>query len=466
MLQQIQKELIKNKTFKFAIQVEEDFEKYLKLKQEYEQLPALAKQKLSDQLKVFLFLNAYNKDDLFFAAYLVMTHDYDKFEQSAVKLTLGRFYSKIGRHKPTIDYLLPLFEKRELEKNDVGVLYSALSKMGMHRHCEQVLSFTVENYPDDLQWKIEAVNHQITMDLIKDVSENQNVIMGNLNYLSKHCKTSKDYITLAASFYQVNNIDEFLKLSNLALETVALDTEKEVAKPDFDSALCRETMEEMLDILDTNEIKAFPIGGSLLGLYRDGKFMDYDKDADIGIFIRHYEDVFKIVSILCKVPKFTATAMVNKPKASHLWNVAIYDSERNVMVDLFFFHREAEQVVEGVHTNYGILKWAFTPFELVQKELAGKVYWVPENVELFLTELYDDWRKPVEVWDSLIDCPNLLPSSQPVVVYYGLMRLWEALQKNKTVKALNYYQKLTTRWGMKFSAEADANIRKLLNLVN
>jgi hypothetical protein len=44
------------------------------------------------------------------------------------------------------------------------------------------------------------------------------------------------------------------------------------------------------------------------------------------------------------------------------------------------------------------------------------------------------------------------------------LRLSEALQKNKTKKALNYYQQLTSRWGMRFSPEAEGNIRRLLNL--
>jgi len=34
----------------------------------------------------------------------------------------------------------------------------------------------------------------------------------------------------------------------------------------------------------------------------------------------------------------------------------------------------------------------------------------------------------------------------------------------KTKKALNYYQTLTTRWGMRFSAAAEMNIGKLLAL--
>jgi phosphorylcholine metabolism protein LicD len=228
--------------------------------------------------------------------------------------------------------------------------------------------------------------------------------------------------------------------------------------------MCRESMDEIIDVLELHEIKPFPIGGSLLGLVRDGKFMDYDKDADIGIFVSHYDDVFNIVSILCKVTKFTATAMVNESKKSHEWNIAILDTQRNIVVDIFFFYREHEQIVEGVYTNHGLLKWAFTPFELIQQKLAGKIYWIPDNVDLFLTELYSDWRKPVEVWDSLVDCPNLLLSSQPVVLYFGLMRLWEALQKGKSLKALNYYEKLTIKWGMKFSAEADENIKKLLNI--
>ncbi len=44
------------------------------------------------------------------------------------------------------------------------------------------------------------------------------------------------------------------------------------------------------------------------------------------------------------------------------------------------------------------------------------------------------------------------------------MRLGIALQAGKTQKALNYYETLTTKWGMRFSAEAEGNVRKLLGL--
>jgi hypothetical protein len=44
------------------------------------------------------------------------------------------------------------------------------------------------------------------------------------------------------------------------------------------------------------------------------------------------------------------------------------------------------------------------------------------------------------------------------------LRLSEALQKNKTKKTLNYYQTLTTKWGMRFSPEEEGNVRTLLGL--
>ena len=70
----------------------------------------------------------------------------------------------------------------------------------------------------------------------------------------------------------------------------------------FSADDCLESVQELLQILENNGEQAFPEGGTLLGLYRDGKLMDYDKDADIGIIIdeknslQHIQKIINIVN--------------------------------------------------------------------------------------------------------------------------------------------------------------------------
>jgi tetratricopeptide (TPR) repeat protein len=468
MLFQIQKELVQNKKFKFSKLVESDPKKYIQLKQEYAKLSDNDKQKISEILQVFLLLLASKKKDFLFIEFLRLTYHYEKSEKIAVKKALGYFYGECDSFIKSVEYLLPLFDAKQLtEHNDLVMLVKALAKLGMHNNVRRVLEFALEKFPDNLSWKMEALNYQILIASLKEDAKDFQTIANNLNYLYKRCQQSEHYSMVATSFYQIGKYDEFIKIFDLAFQTFLPEDQKkeEGAKIPFNSALCRETMDELIDILEGDGIRPFPIAGSLLGLFRDGKFMEHDKDADIGIFINNYEEIFEMVSKICKVPKFTAPDMVNRPKESRCWNVAIYDDSRNMVVDLFFFHSESTYSKFGVYTSIGIVKWAFTPFELERKILAGKEYWLPENIEQHLVEMYgENWREPIEVWDSLLNCPNLTLDSQPAAIYFGLMRLWDSLKKRKTKKALNYYETLTTKWGMFFSVEAKENIERLLEL--
>jgi hypothetical protein len=149
--------------------------------------------------------------------------------------------------------------------------------------------------------------------------------------------------------------------------------------------------------------------------------------------------------------------MVRNSQESRLWNVAIFDRKRNTAVDIFIFHHLEDKICAGLYSPASILQWVFNPIHLVQKELAGKVYWSPDNVEAHLTEIYGDWRTPVKVWDSVIDCPNLAKSSAPIIINLGLQRLYKAIKDKNLKKMDNYYQGLL-RWGHVFSDKAKENL--------
>lgn len=455
MLFQIQKELIQKKNTKLLEAAKCDTSKYEKLKKEYKKLSLPAQQHLSDQLKVYLLRLAISVDDLTFIKLLVDNHSYDKIETPEAKIACGLVYSNIKEHQKVVEFLFPLYEK--LNSSELTRLYESLFSVARHQDCEKVLEFAVKRY-DTLGWEIAFLNFQIK------VGKHKEFIADRLKTLYQQCKTTEEYSRIADCFYKAGYFKDAVNMFDIALQKMTQP--KSIYKENylFDSSRCLVTMNEVIDILKKNGIEAFPAFGSLLGLVRDGKLMDYDKDADVGIFVNSYDEIFKIVSILCKEPQFKSPEMINEPKESHVWNVPIHNAAKSTSVDLFFFYKQPTHFETGVYTACGILKWGFSPFELIQHSLAGKTYLIPNNFEQHLTELYADWREPVEVWDSLLNCPNLIPTSQPVVIYYGLLRLWTALYEGKTKKALNYYQSLTTRWGMKFSMKTEENIKKLLNL--
>ena len=464
MLFQIQKDLVQNKVTKLTVAAENDSVQYKKLKKEYLRLSATAQKQLTPQLKVYLLLIAVSNNDLAFAQTLIAAHSYNQMNDTGAKIALGRFYGKYASfHSKVVECFLPVFNEGKLDtSNDLKSLFAALYETAHHNDCPRVLQFAVSRHPDILGWKIENLLYEIRTNHLRP--QNKELVVGNLKYLYAHCKKSDEFCNLAVCTYNAGYFNDAIKIFDIALQKTELNLKPEKNTFVFNSSKCLDSANEMLDILEQHKIQAFPAFGSLLGLVRDGKFMEYDKDADLGIFVNSHDDIQKIVRTLCESPKFTAPSLINESKEQNTWCVGVIDNTRGIPVDLFFFYNESTHFEAGAYTTCGILKWQFTPFELVQRELAGKIYWIPNNAEQHLTELYADWRKPVEVWDSLVNCPNLMPESKNVVLFYGLMRLYNALQNGKTKKALNYYETLTTKWGMRFSSEADGNVRKLLGL--
>ncbi len=468
MLFQLQKELLHKSNFRapnsLANTVSRDTDKYAKLKKEFNKLSSTAKDRLSSQLKVFILLTAVEQEDYVFSQKLVASIDYESLQSTNAKLALGRFHTLLGNsYRKVIDYFLPLLEEEYLFAKDLIHLLFALKEMARHQDCDRLLSYVLRKYPDDLIWKIQAINYQIEISHL--YPKNKDFITNNLKYLHSRCEHEKQFFAMGNCFFTAGYANESNAMFDLALKTVKPVLAKKESTAQFSPVKCRETMDMIIDILEAEDIKVFPISGSLLGLYRDGKFMDHDKDADVGIFVNGYDDVLRLVAKVCEQKRFYAPSMVKNTKESNAWNVAVYDEENRTVVDLFFFYREEDHTVVGVYTACGLLKLAFTPFELVRSSLAGREYWLPNDIEQHLIDSYGkDWRTPVKVWDSLVVCPNILPSSRPVVLYFGLIRLYKALEANKLEKALNYYEALTMRWGMQFSEQADQNIKNLLNM--
>ena len=461
MLAKIQKELVQKKTRQMQLLIESDISNYRKLKNEYEKLPKTKQQNLSNEFKVYLLWAAAGYDDIAFADTLILTHDYEKIETVDEKRTLGRFYEKFSMTKKIIDHFLPLFNQEKLDINDTLTLFKNLYKRAMHQDCQRVIQYAQNNYSENLAWNLEILKYQIDTQHIYPA--HKDIVLPNLKYLYPKCTTASEYLQIAICFYSAGYFNDSLNMLDAALQRV-IPNVNYMEKNLFNSTQCLESMNEIIDILANINIKAFPVGGSLLGLVRDGKFMDFDKDADIGIFVNNYDDIFKIVSTICQVPKFIAPGMVNNPKEAHLWNVGIEDTERSSAVDLFFYYKQSTHIENGIYTGCGMLKWSFTPFELVEQTLAGKKYWTPDNTSQYLTDLYGNWKIPVKIWDSLVDCPNLMESSQSIIIYYGLTRFYESLSKNKIEKSLNYYKKLTEKWGIAFSPKTDVHIKKLLKI--
>jgi phosphorylcholine metabolism protein LicD len=106
------------------------------------------------------------------------------------------------------------------------------------------------------------------------------------------------------------------------------------AKHTFDIKLGFKALSDILNLIGSHGIKAFPTAGTLLGLHREKELLAFDKDIDIAIYSN---DDFEMLKILIdKNPRY-AKSHDTPPFTSYF---CVQDLETNVTIDLLSFKQE------------------------------------------------------------------------------------------------------------------------------
>jgi hypothetical protein len=150
------------------------------------------------------------------------------------------------------------------------------------------------------------------------------------------------------------------------------------------------TLDDGLRVLDGHPV--WLSAGTLLGLYRDGDFIPYDTDIDIG-YLGDWDDPPEAVDI---------AALLLENGFHHIRRMTYEDRvmqlafvKRLTIFDIYFFYKNKE---EGIAINYndnGVMR---KPLHLVDP--CGKIVWrgtfypSPAPVEEYLEYRYKDWKTP------------------------------------------------------------------------
>ena len=148
--------------------------------------------------------------------------------------------------------------------------------------------------------------------------------------------------------------------------------------------------------------------GSLLGLYRDGKFMDYDDDLDYGVFISE-EFTWDILEEL-----LTNAGLEKKKEFWYKDEIAEQTYYMNdVPIDFFGFYSEKDYSIgksfiriKGKKYNSDEeFSYAINKFDKIDKvkkiSINGYEVSVPNNVENFLECAYtSNWNIPDAKWND------------------------------------------------------------------
>lgn len=168
-----------------------------------------------------------------------------------------------------------------------------------------------------------------------------------------------------------------------------------------------EYLSKIDEILTRNGIKYFVTYGSLLGVIREGKFMDYDNDIDFGIIKTEkfsWENLEKSMQEIGMVKKHQFLLNDKITEQTYVATALsvdffLYEEENGKSISYIYYHKKDEEYQENqfsvaVNSTSLISDVKRIPFQ------TGTVA-VPSNPELFLREIYgEDWRTPIIGWEK------------------------------------------------------------------
>ena len=198
---------------------------------------------------------------------------------------------------------------------------------------------------------------------------------------------------------------------------------------------------ELKRFLDEKDIPFFLAYGTLLGIYRDGDLLPFDKDMDLGI----PWDVPRqwLIDQIQASDAFEVKGLAELDEATMAWNIAILHKEKNIVTDFFFFKPDGSSLLSGFHHLPSPLLWRFSAFDTAPLLYRGIPMPASANPEQYLAEIYGaDWRIPDPYFDSVVSGLNLVPECRDISIAFGYLRLLEHLKNHNWKKAYGYCKQL------------------------
>ena len=382
--------------------------------------------------------------------------DFNNINNPLAIFAKGIHGSKSGQNFAAFNLLYHSYKTQPLYFNflDFALLLYLAKELNLQTERKIILDDLIQKFPANIDLRLQQIDYFIDNNLFDDSKE----FKQQINYLFNNITASAHWNNLAGICFNTGDIDNFFKCNEKAYTAEDFPSYNYVFisndKGKFPATDCLEFMNYLLDFLNANNIQAFPCTGSLLGLYRDGKLMDYDKDTDIGIIVNNNDDVINIINIISTNENFYCTKIAECDLSKNILNIGVSDKKNGMVTDIFLHYKKDNFLYTGLNTKLCDFFWKHSEFTTIKAKLNNKEYYVPSNTKLYLTELYGkNWNEHISVWDSLLNCPNIPQSSQLAVFYFGSIRMHEAFRQKKYAKALNYYTQLKNRWQYPFTPQ-------------
>lgn len=442
---QLQSELKKNpeKLGSLIKQYSNHSKKYSKLKKSYQKYFTPGKKLNVATLELILLTAIELEDTKLFDCVLHNHPSILEKKTFGVLTALCRYNYHKGYYIIMLQYYNELAENHEPLLLDSLNAQSAAFDCAQFKTCEEIIKKQLEKGADKVLWQIVALTYQVNSQHVTNISKT--TIDQNINYLMDKLITKEHLLLFATCLYRTEKWQMSFKYFNLAISE-ALKTSQvsgiDIQRSTFDPEGCLNSAIKAQHVLSKMGITNFLAFGTFLGLHRDGQLMPYDKDADICVLLDVSEEQFyKTLADISKNGDFNIPAIVSSNRASHKWNVSLVDAVNGATIDLFFGHKVDNNVAFGIHTPVETLQWLYSKrdIETTNLTLNGNDVIVPKHADEYLMATYgSSWKEPIEVWDSLINAPNLDPNRYKSQAFYAFNRLFVAISKGQRLKIQNY----------------------------
>jgi phosphorylcholine metabolism protein LicD len=168
----------------------------------------------------------------------------------------------------------------------------------------------------------------------------------------------------------------------------------------MDTKIALENLAIVAEALTALNVRYFLSDGTLLGLVRDGHFLDWveDEDIDIGVLAEDFNILsFGRYASLMRQKGFTYRlfGVWGKSLITHWWR-------KNVKIDIAFYFRRGDDRILSMHTVHDIIELSYPAWlieTLTPADFYGKTFMIPKYKEAFLSHEYGDWKIPRRDWD-------------------------------------------------------------------
>ncbi len=234
-----------------------------------------------------------------------------------------------------------------------------------------------------------------------------------------------------------------------ALRALALATERLPAKlvlqppkPSLDVTAAGDALCAAGAVLDAAGIGFFLMAGTLLALVRDGDLLPHDKDIDLGL--PEGNDPERIAAVFAAHPEFTVPP---RPASTEpLPAYGVIHGPSGIAIDLFFPRAEPSGLRFGFGRAPEIIECVVRPFELGSLRWRERDWAIPNPPGQYLQDIYGpNWRTPDRYFDTVLSNSCRSPTSLPLAINLGLLRLADSLGQQDWARAHALCQQLLAR---------------------